>query len=298
MNVMIYTVQNEKLRVSADTAGAQLMSVQGTDGVERLWQGDPAIWGRRAPILFPFIGRLKNSTYTVNSRSYQICSHGFARDSEWTLDQKTANTMTFMLRSSAETMRQYPFAFTCAVTYALDGDTVVKTHTVCNRSDETMYYEIGGHDGFRTTLAAGEVMADSYVEIPGVDALHPIINDENLMLTQEKRTVPLQNGRLYLRPGLFAQDALILDDLPERRITLGSDKNGYRITVRFQDYPYVGIWSRPVDYDTNYVCIEPWSTLPDAAYLGMELERKTGVRSLAPGETESLRYDMQFIAGG
>lgn len=56
---MIYTIQNEFLTVRVEDLGAQLSSIQAPDGTEYLWQGDPDIWARRAPILFPFIARLR-----------------------------------------------------------------------------------------------------------------------------------------------------------------------------------------------------------------------------------------------
>ena len=59
---MLYTIENEQIRVQVASRGAELQSiVLKSDGTEYLWQGDPDIWARRAPILFPFIGRLKDS---------------------------------------------------------------------------------------------------------------------------------------------------------------------------------------------------------------------------------------------
>lgn len=291
---MRYTIKNSALCVEVDDMGAQLMSVKGTDGVERLWQGDPDIWKGRAPILFPLVGRLKDEQYTLNGQTYQIPIHGFGQRLPWTLCEQTEDALTFVLRDDEQTRAQYPYAFECFVRYALNGDAVVKTHTVRNRSMDTMYYEIGGHDGFRTTLEAGECMADSYIEFPGVSSLSACTNDENLMLTREKRTVPLENGRLYLKPGLFALDAIILEQPPCHTLTLASEKSSRRVTVSFADYDYVAIWSRPRDTDNDYVCIEPWSSLPDANYIGTALSEKIGVRSLAPGAEESLVYTMRF----
>ena len=58
---MIYTIENEFLRVSAEDDGAQLSSVElKENGKEFLWQGDPSVWYGRAPVLFPIIGQLLN----------------------------------------------------------------------------------------------------------------------------------------------------------------------------------------------------------------------------------------------
>ena len=51
---MQYTIENEYLRLTVDTHGAEAVSVVNkATGAEMLWCGDPAVWGRHAPILFP-----------------------------------------------------------------------------------------------------------------------------------------------------------------------------------------------------------------------------------------------------
>ena len=61
---MIYTIENEFLRVSAEDDGAQLSSVELKENrKEFLWQGDPSVWYGRAPVLFPIIGQLLDGKY-------------------------------------------------------------------------------------------------------------------------------------------------------------------------------------------------------------------------------------------
>ena len=62
---MIYAIENEFLRVVAETHGADLCSIYDQRaGRENLWQGDPAVWNGRSPLLFPIVGRLKEDAYT------------------------------------------------------------------------------------------------------------------------------------------------------------------------------------------------------------------------------------------
>lgn len=68
--------------ISVSKKGAELQSIV-ANGREFLWQGNPAFWGRRAPILFPIVGRLADDTLRINGHEYTMKQHGFARDSEF-----------------------------------------------------------------------------------------------------------------------------------------------------------------------------------------------------------------------
>ncbi|MDO4174877.1 MAG: aldose 1-epimerase family protein [Eubacteriales bacterium] len=288
---MQYTIENERFVVTIDSKGAELSSMRAkVSGTEYVWQADPAIWGRHAPILFPIVGRLKDKTYRVGGEAYTITQHGFGRDLEFACTAQSEHSIDFTLTPNAYTKHMYPYDFALTVRYTLEQDTLKKEHITTNNGDTDMYYEVGGHDAYRVALEPGEVMADYYVDFGEGDAIHPLINDESLMITKEKRDVPLQDGKLYLTSDLFALDALILDDIKVRSVSVKSDKSAHCIRMDFADFPYLGIWSKYTGTDTNYVCIEPWSTLPDAAYLDHDLENKVGVRCLKPGETETLVF--------
>lgn len=78
-------LKNETLSVTVDSHGAEMMSLQDAAGKEYLWHGDPAYWKRRAPVLFPPVGSLKNKQYRLGDQVYSMGQHGFARDMEFTL---------------------------------------------------------------------------------------------------------------------------------------------------------------------------------------------------------------------
>ena len=60
---MEYVLKNGTLTATVESYGAELRSVV-KDGAEYLWQGDPAYWAGRAPVLFPICGRLVEGKYT------------------------------------------------------------------------------------------------------------------------------------------------------------------------------------------------------------------------------------------
>ena len=53
------TLSNGILEIAVAETGAELTSLRRvTSPHEYLWQGDPTFWDRRAPILFPIVGRV------------------------------------------------------------------------------------------------------------------------------------------------------------------------------------------------------------------------------------------------
>ena len=195
---MTYTLSNDLLTVSIQDAGAQLCSVRSAGGTEYLWQADPAVWGRHAPLLFPLIGRLQDSQYTLDGRAWSISTHGYARDAQFQVSEQGPTALSFQLVDSEETRRVYPFSFVLTVTYTLEGSRLTKAHRVENRSAVPMLYELGGHDGFRTPLEPGETMADYAVTISGVEELRPYGMDSRCMLTIGEARFPLEGGRIPL----------------------------------------------------------------------------------------------------
>ena len=59
----VTTIKRGGLTAAIDSMGAQLTSLA-LNGNEYLWQGDPAFWGKHAPILFPIVGSLRNNMAT------------------------------------------------------------------------------------------------------------------------------------------------------------------------------------------------------------------------------------------
>ena len=122
------TIHNEFLTLTVDTHGAEAVSLKNAAGEELLWQADPAVWKRHAPILFPWTGKLPGGTFTHGGKTYQGGQHGFARDVEHTLLRAEGDTIELELRSDAATKAQrFPFDFVLTSTFRLEGRTVHHT---------------------------------------------------------------------------------------------------------------------------------------------------------------------------
>ena len=292
---MIIELKNNHMEADISTTGAELKSLRKTNdirNVEYLWQLNPQIWERQAPLLFPLIGRLKDGEYTYEGKTYKTEIHGFARFREFAVINREETSVTLETTSDEDTKKEYPFDFILRITYRLDGNGLVKEHSVENTGNTPIYYEIGGHEGYNLALFEGEAMEDYYIEFPDTDHLMTYVTDSDVMIEKDKVKVSLEEGRLYLSPEVFKDDALIMDNFSKRTVYLCNTRNDRRVTVEFNDFKYLGIWTKYMR--GNYVCIEPWSSLPDCNYLGKELTAKKDIRILEAGAMETLAYTMKI----
>ena len=80
-------IENEHLRASFNSKGAELQRITGVDsGTEYLWSGDDEYWPKFSPVLFPIIGALKENTYQFEGEKYVLPRHGFARDMDFEVE--------------------------------------------------------------------------------------------------------------------------------------------------------------------------------------------------------------------
>ncbi len=56
------TLRSESLVAQVDPQGAQLSVLRDSLQNDLLWNGDPAVWKGRAPILFPIVGALSGGS--------------------------------------------------------------------------------------------------------------------------------------------------------------------------------------------------------------------------------------------
>ena len=155
------TIHNEFLTLTVDTHGAEAVSLKNAAGEELLWQADPAVWKRHAPILFPWTGKLPGGTFEVDGKTYKGGQHGFARDMEHTLLKAEGDTIQLELRSDdAIKAERFPFDFVLTSTFRLDGKTVHHTLTVRNPGTEELRFGIGYHPAFNIPFDAQHTTTD------------------------------------------------------------------------------------------------------------------------------------------
>ncbi|HTW74315.1 MAG TPA: aldose 1-epimerase family protein [Steroidobacteraceae bacterium] len=283
------TLSSGALSAQISPLGAQLSSLRDASGHDLLWDGNPAFWIGRAPLLFPIVGALAGGAYRVAGRSYALPRHGFARDRRFEVLSASRTAALLRLQADARTLAAYPFRFQLRLRFEIAGATLLVTAWVGNDGDAPMPASFGFHPAFRWPLPLGAPRAQHAIVFE-VEEPAPIrrLNAAGLM-TPVHHPTPIRARRLLLDDALFAEDAVILDAVRSRQVSYGAD-TGPRLTVRFPDTPYLGIWSKP---GAPFVCIEPWHGMADPVGFTGDILEKPGIFIVPPAAQREI--GMQVI---
>ncbi|QQL49823.1 aldose 1-epimerase family protein [Mucilaginibacter ginkgonis] len=275
-------IENEYLRVSISTQGAELHSVFNKQtGVEQLWQANPDVWPWHAPNLFPVVGGLINDELHVDGQNYAMKRHGFARQSEFKMAAETTKTHAlFSLHYNDETLKVYPYKFTFQIIYDLIENSLRVTYKVINLESKPVYFSVGGHPAFNVPFNAGESYEDYYLEFETTEALATHRLSAEGYFNGETDPVQMNGNKLRLTRQLFDNDALVFKQLNTRQVTIKSDKHDQSLSVEFPHFNYLGIWAKP---GADFVCIEPWLGCADTEGKQVDISQKECIQKVEQG---------------
>lgn len=292
---MRYILENETLRVEIDSLGAEVRSVKSksTDR-EYLWQPGSNYPGCTSPVLFPFVGRLKNDSFLHGGQVYSMPQHGFARMMEHNLISKSSDRIEFKLVTNDETLKYFPFSFSLHIGYELKDNELTVLWEVRNNSREKhMHFSIGAHPAFRCPIH-GEASKTGY-QLYFADAdeihYHGITPDTGLSLEEDK-ILPLTNHRAVLTPDFFCNGTYIAEGKQTSEIGL-EDPEGNPIVSVFFDTPLFGLWA-PAEAEAPFICIEPWYGRCDSVDFEGTLKARKYDNVLEAGERFHASYKMRF----
>ena len=270
---MRYTIENEYLKCEIDLHGAEVKSlIRKSDGREMMWCGDPAYWGRTSPVLFPFVGAVKDKTYRYEGKSYTIGQHGFARDKDFTMEPQTETEIWFRLTESEDTLAVYPFRFALRIGYRIEESTLRVMWKVTNPTEKELWFSIGAHPAFAIPKLQGHSLRLFDTEGRPIDQFRNRIFGEGGCVSNQFEVIPTKDGYLPLTESLFDGDALVLEKHQLGRVDLLDENQNMLVSLSF-DTPVVGIWSPP-HKNAPFVCIEPWYGRCDAEDFDGELQER------------------------
>ena len=291
---MEYTLENEYLKLTVASLGAEVVSlVRKSDGVEHIWQADPAVWRCHAPVLFPHCGKVVDGTIHAKGRDFPAKQHGFAREMETVLVSQTPEKLVLALESNPETQERFAYAFRLVSTFTLEGDTVHHTLTVENLDSEKLPFGIGYHPAFAIPFDDQHTFSDyelrfSDVESPLCLNCLPtgLLQKDHYYLGSNIQTIPIDEN-------LFANDSHCMVGLRSGSLGIYEKGTGRAVVCDISEFPYTLIWSKPGV--PKFVCIEPWHSLPSPEGGSRSWEEKPAAAILLPGEAWSCTLSTAFL---
>ena len=291
---MQYTIENDTLRLTVDSHGAEAVSViHKPTGAEMLWCADKALWGRHAPILFPYTGKLTGGKMIAKGQEYAGGQHGFARDVEHTLTRQTADTLEFELRADAQTLPRWPYDFVLRSTFVLDGSTVHHTLCVENPSEAQLRFGIGYHPAFAIPFDDRHTTEDYEIRFDGIESPLCVSALPNGLLNGQSYYLARNTDAIPLTDTLFDHDSHCMVNLRSAHVALVEKDTGRSVCCNVEGYPYVLIWSQ-ASKPLRFVCIEPWHSLPGEEDGPLAWDERPCAASLSQGESWSTTLSTTF----
>lgn len=280
-------IKGKKSEAVISTLGAQLMSFA-KDGKEYIWNGDERYWKGRSPLLFPFVGGLRNNKTIIYSKEYEMGRHGFIRFMEFEVKEQGENFVTMRFTANEDTIKMYPFDFTFDATFMInDDDSILSSLTVTNKDEKVMPFTIGQHTGYAVPNDIYNSCVITFEKEETVNCPANVL--ENGLIDTDIRTPFLKNERSFtLNHSLFDNDAIICDGVKSRSLTLESTTTDLKFRIDFPDFENILFWA--IKGETPYVCIEPVIGYCTTESESDVFEDKTGIIKLSTNESRS--FDM------
>ena len=293
-------IKNDKICAEIDLHGAELTSLKRQDSDEELiWTADKDYWGRHAPMLFPIVGKVWNGQYRVGDKIYNLSQHGFARDLNFTALCQDTDSVVLALESNEDTLKVYPYKFRIEATYRLEDSTLVVEWRIKNPGSEPMYFQIGAHPGFNYRDFDKNDFIHGYFRLAqGEEPVSRLIIGQLTPEGYRSESAGMieldSDAMLPITPGLFAGDALVLEEHQIDQVILYDKDCTPYIALETEDAPVWGLWSPP-GKNAPFVCIEPWMGRCDVEGYEGGISGRDYINKLEAGKSTAFTYRITVV---
>ncbi len=287
---MILSINDGDLAVKIDTLGGELHSVKKGE-TEFLWQGDSTYWGKRAPLLFPIVGRLRANTINIRGKKREITPHGFLRDTQGEIVKQTDSEVELHFTFSEETLQKYPFKCDVTAIFKIEGGKFKTQYTVRNLDTEKMVYNFGLHPAFNCNTNEGELFEDYYLEFDKNLTLKTCdFNNNDEMEKDNKYTVINNSNKMSLKHNMFHR-TLVFTDLNFDTVYLCHKERGKLLKFSFENFNIFAMW-QPVN--APFLCFEPWCGMSSIVQDFDNFEDSPFAQFLSAGSEKTFKMEISF----
>lgn len=293
-------ISNDRISAVIDLHGAELTNLRKLGSDEELvWCADKEYWGRHAPMLFPIVGKVWKGEYRVGGKTYRLSQHGFARDMDFRVLCHDRESVVLGLESDMETLNIYPYPFRIEAVYRLEENALCVEWRIKNLGTEEMYYQIGAHPGFNYRDFDKDDLIHGYFRL--VQADEPVnrivvgqLTSDGYRSDSASMLELDSDAMLPITPGLFARDALVLEEYQINQVILYDKEYRPYIAVQTDDAPVWGLWSPPAK-NAPFVCIEPWMGRCDHDGYAGDITGRDYMNCLEPGKSKTFSFRIMVV---
>lgn len=269
--------------------GAEVMAWR-MAGRDLIWHGDAAFWPRRAPVLFPFCGWLKDLKFRAKGQEYATDVHGFGRTAAFAMQQLSPARARLSLQSDAGTLAQFPYQFALEIIVEVSETGFSYGFHVRNPGEEILPFSLGFHPGFLWPFDGGDKMAYQ-LRLERDETPEPVVIAPGGLFTRDTHPLPLKNRMLDLSRTFEKQDSIVLRDAASRSVEFIAP-SGRKIAIATENFPNWVFWTKP---GAGYLCIERWSGQGDPVDFTGEIVDKPGMTLLAPGARCDFAFRCEYL---
>ena len=290
----MYTIKNEYLEAGIKGVGAELISLKDNEGVEYIWQRDPAYWNEASPVLFPIVGNLRDKKTIINNKTYYMNIHGFLKDQSFEVLHHTETKLSLVNTYNEETLNMYPFKYKIIITYSLNHKSLRTNYYIINEYEDLLPFNIGGHPGFNCPIYPTETFSDYSINFEFKETFFSPKVEANGTLNFDNPARTHQNlKKLKLDHNLFNIDTIIIPRIKSKKVSLLNKKNK-GICFYFPSFITFAIWS-PYGKQAPFVCLEPWIGYGDRHDTNYDFMSKDNLIVLKTLEEFNVHYDIEIV---
>ena len=289
-------LQSDNYQVLLNTLGAELNSYTDPSGKEYVWNSDPTYWLRSSPLLFPTVGNLRNGETVIKNHIYPMPNHGFCKESEFEVIEQTEDSVTFLLKTTENTLKFYPYNFELYLSYHLNGKNLCMDYRVVNKDSDPMYYHIGAHPGFMLPVEDEETIENCILKFENEEDFISYEYDlENLEYNEDhKITQKTEGATLPLTIPMFDQDAIFFEHTNSHRVSFLNKSTGKGVSMYYPDFESIAFWT-PIGGKAPFLCLEPWNGSAIFRQDDDIFAHKRSILSLEPGKEKTYHLEISLV---
>jgi galactose mutarotase-like enzyme len=241
------------------------------------------------PILFPFAGRsfckgVEGQWRDQSAAIRPVSIHGFARESDFVIEQIDERGFTARLDSNEAIREIYPYFFIFRVSYHFQELSVTVRLELENNDSVQIPWCAGHHFYFNLPWNEGCSREDYTIDMPARKAFYR--SPEGRLILQKYRPTIESLGN----PELIDR---IHTHLNRNTLKFGPRNGEEHISIRIGSEavpsPYTSVVTWSESATAPYFCVEPWMGPPNA------IEHQKGLHWVNPGASEVFEVEISLV---